>query len=516
MAGIGVEQAEAGRNRACRERESHATDTFRQGPEMSAASIALNRFGYGLARGEQPPDDPARHLLRQIDAFDPAPAAIAARTATRGKTGEMLQLLRSLRERMQQAGETGMTGMMSESEPENPRAAALAGLPPEYRTKLREARRVVVDDLAVRVNIAVASPAPMVERLVHFWSNHFSVSVGKPGTQFEVGPHEFGAIRPHVLGRFADMLKAAVLHPAMLLYLDQFQSIGPVSTAGQRRGRRADAQGPRGLNENLAREILELHTLGVDGGYSQADVTEFARALTGWTVPGVGRVGRFAEEQESGAAFVGLAHEPGSRTILGRRYAAGGPEQAIAVLDDLAAHPATARHIATKLARHFAGDDPPASLVARLETDFLKTRGDLASLTRTLIAAPEVWVPGPVKFRAPFEWFVAAARLSGMETLPPQRIARVLNELGQSPWRAPSPAGYDDLAASWAAPDMLLRRAELAERMAQGAPADDVLSRAETAFPDALSDTTRTMLKRAESGRQALALLLVAPEMMRR
>lgn len=488
---------------------------------MSAASIALNRFGYGLARGDQPPRDPAGYLVRQLDAFDPAPPPVAARAATRGKTGEMLQLLRGLRRRMQEMADPAMdvpaTGaMMGESASDNPRAAALAGLPPEYRAKLLEARRVAIDDLAVRVNVAVASPAPLVERLVHFWSNHFSVSLGKPGTQFEVGPHEFGAIRPHVLGRFSDMLKAAVLHPAMLLYLDQFQSIGPASPFQQRRGRRADAQGPRGLNENLAREILELHTLGVGGGYTQADVTELARALTGWTVPGIGRVGRFAEDQPSGAAFVALAHEPGARRIMGRRYAAGGPEQALAVLEDLAAHPATARFIATKLARHFAGDVPPASLVARLEADFLETGGDLASLTRTLIASPEAWATGPVKFRTPFEWFIAAMRLSGIEGLEPPRIARVLNELGQSPWRAPSPAGYDDLAASWAAPDVLFRRAELAERMALGAPSEDVLARAEAAFPDALSETTRTMLSRAESGRQALALLLVAPEMMRR
>lgn len=488
---------------------------------MNAASIALNRFGYGLAHGEQPPGDARRYLLRQLDAFDPAPRAIASRTKTRGKTGEMLRLLRNLREKVREAGdpamtEPGMAATMTEGAPENPRAAALAGLPPEYREKLMEARRVVVDDLAVRVNVAIASPAPLAERLVHFWGNHFSVSVGKPGTQFEVGPHEFGAIRPHVLGRFSDMLKAAVLHPAMLLYLDQFQSIGPGSIAGQRRGRRAEAQGPRGINENLAREILELHTLGVDGGYTQADITEFARALTGWTVPGVGRIGRLAADQPSGAAYVALAHEPGARTIMGRRYADDGPQQAVAVLDDLAAHPATARHIATKLARHFAGDTPPESLVARLEADFLKTGGDLASLTRTLIDAPEVWVPGPVKFRSPFEWFIAAARLSGVEGMEPPRIARVLGELGQSPWRAPSPAGYDDLAASWAAPDVLLRRVELAERMAQGAPAEDIVARAEAAFPDALSASTRTTLTRAESGRQALALLLVAPEMMRR
>ncbi|MFN4020086.1 MAG: DUF1800 family protein [Erythrobacter sp.] len=488
---------------------------------MNPASIALNRFGYGLAHGTQPPEDARRHLLRQLDAFDPAPRAIASRSRTRGKTGEMLRLLRDLREKVREMGdpamaEQGMAETMTPGAPENPRAAALAGLPPEYREKLMDARRVVADDMAARVNVAIASPAPLVERLVHFWSNHFSVSIGKPGTQFEVGPHEFGAIRPHVLGRFSDMLKAAVLHPAMLLYLDQFQSIGPGSIAGQRRGRRADAQGPRGINENLAREILELHTLGVDGGYSQADITEFARALTGWTVPGVGRIGRLAVDQPSGAAFIALAHEPGARTIMGKRYADGGPQQAVAVLDDLAAHPATARHIATKLARHFAGDTPPQSLVARLEADFLKTGGDLVKLTRTLIDSPEVWAPGPVKFRSPFEWFIAAARLSGIEAMEPPRIARVLGELGQSPWRAPSPAGYDDLAASWAAPDALLRRVELAERIAQGAPAEDVIARAQAAFPDALSASTRTMLTRAESGRQALALLLVAPEMMRR
>ena len=491
---------------------------------MSAVSIALNRFGYGLARGERAPRDPKAWLLAQLDSFDPAPAPIAARAQTRGKTGEMIETLRTLRREVREMADPAMApaggeaAMMAEAGADNPRAAALAGLPPEYRAKLLEARRVAIDDLAVRVNVAVASKTPLVERLVHFWSNHFSVSLGKPGTQFEVGPHEFTAIRPHVLGKFSDLLKAAVLHPAMLLYLDQFQSIGPNAPFQQRRAARANAdpQAPRGLNENLAREVLELHTLGVGGGYTQADVTELARALTGWTVPGIGRVGRFAQEQASGAAFVALVHEPGARTILGKNYATGGPEQALAVLNDLAAHPSTARFIATKLARHFAGDTPPTSLVARLEADFRSTGGDLASLTRTLIASPEAWAQGPLKFRTPFEWYIAAMRLSGLEGLEPQRVARVLGELGQTPWRAPSPAGYDDLAASWAAPDVLFRRVELAERMAQGAPADDVLARAEAAFPDALSDMTRIWLTRAESGRQALALLLVAPEMMRR
>jgi uncharacterized protein (DUF1800 family) len=487
---------------------------------MSPASIALNRFGYGFSAKDAAVGDPRAFLLRQFDAFDPAPAAVAARLDTRAKTGEMLELLRRLRQdtramtAMEQAGTPAMAEGMTRQEA---RAAALDGLPPEYREQLVEARRVLADDIAVRVNTALTSPAPMIERLVHFWSNHFSVSVGKPGTQFEAGPHEFTAIRPHVLGRFSDMLKAAVLHPAMLIYLDQFQSIGPNAPFAQRRARRGgDQQRPRGLNENLAREVLELHTLGVDGGYSQGDVTELARALTGWTVPGIGRVGRFAEDQPSGAAFVALVHEPGARQVLGRSYPAGEAKQALAILDDLAAHPATARHIASKFARHFAGDTPPPALVARLEADFLTSDGDLASLTRTLIEAPEAWTPGPVKFRTPFEWLVAALRLTGTATLPPQRIVGALTELGHVPWRAPSPAGYDDLAASWAGPDALIRRVELAERIARNAPQDGVIARAEAAFPGALGEATLTQLKRAESGQQALALLLVSPEMMRR
>lgn len=494
---------------------------------MSTASIAINRFGYGYSAKAAPVNaDPRRALLGEIEAFDPAPAAIAARLDTRPKTSEMLELLRTFRQdrRAMAAANEAAAPSMAEAMPaesmaaDNSRAAALDGLPPEYRAQLVDARRVLAEDIAVRVNLAVASPTPLAERLVHFWSNHFSVSVGKPGTQFEVGPHEFSAIRPHIFGGFGDLLKAAVLHPAMLIYLDQFQSIGPNAPFSQRRARRGgDApQRPRGLNENLAREVLELHTLGVDGGYSQADVTELARALTGWTVPGIGRAGRFAEGQDSGAAFVAQVHEPGARHVLGRSYPEGGARQALAILDDLAAHPATARHIATKLARHFAGDTPPPALVARLEADFRATGGDLASLTRTLIAAPEVWTPAPVKFRTPFEWLVASLRLTGTGTMPPQRIVGALTQLGQAPWRATSPAGYDDIAASWAGPDALIRRVEFAERIARAVPTDNVIARAEAAFPGALSEPTLAQLKRAESGAQALALLLVSPEMMRR
>jgi uncharacterized protein (DUF1800 family) len=500
-----------------------ARDDNEESKPVTPHSIAMHRFGYGFAeRGPATPE--ARGwLLRQFDRYDPAPPAIASRTRAKGDLGETLQLLRSLRRDTREmaekaAGEAMMAETMTR---EDARDAALANLPPELRDRAIEARGMLVQDVALKVNLAVTSATPMIERLVHFWSNHFSVSVGKLGTQVAVGDHEFAAIRPHVLGRFGDMLEAASLHPAMLLYLDQFQSVGPNSPAqqlgGRRRGAQADPpQRPRGLNENLAREILELHTLGVDGGYAQADVTEFARALTGWTVPGLGRVARFGEDQPSGAMFVELAHEPGGRRVLGRSYPSGGAEQARAILRDLAAHPATARHIATKLARHFAGDTPPPALVKRLEADFLTTGGDLASLTRTLVEAPEAWAPAPLKFRTPFEWLVASLRLTGAQELPPRRIVAALTQLGQVPWRAPSPAGYDDIAAGWAGPDALLKRVELAGQIARDTALDDVVKRAEAAFPGALGETTRTQLARAESGKQALALLLVSPEMMRR
>lgn len=484
---------------------------------MTPSSIALSRFGYGLGAREDAPKDPRAWLLRQLDRYDPAPAVITKRTRAHGNIGETLALLRSLRRDTREMAEmAAKEPMMADMTRGDARDAALANLPPELREKYVEARAVLAQDIALRVNLAVGSKTPLLERLVHFWANHFSVSVGKLGTQVAVGDHEFTAIRPHVLGRFGDMLEAATLHPAMLLYLDQFQSVGPNSPAQRRRADRPNAQGPRGLNENLAREILELHTLGVHGGYAQADVTEFARALTGWTVPGINRADRFGEEQPSGAMFVAVAHEPGARRVLGRSYPAGAADQARAILRELAIHPATARHVATKLARHFAGDTPPPALVARLEADFLRTGGDLASLTRTLIEAPEAWEPAPVKFRTPFEWLVASLRLTGVESLPPRRIVAALTQLGHVPWRAPSPAGYDDIAASWAGPDALLRRVELAGQIARDAAIEDVTARAEAAFPGALSDPTRTQIARAESGKQALALLLVSPEMLRR
>jgi uncharacterized protein (DUF1800 family) len=314
------------------------------------------------------------------------------------------------------------------------------------------------------------------------------------------------------LGHFEDLLLAVAHHPAMLLYLDQAQSIGPHSAASQR-AQNLQQRG-RGLNENLAREILELHTLGVRSGYTQEDVTEFARALTGWTLPG----DQPGDEAQATFRFVPALHEPGARTVLGRTYVDGGEQQARAILHDLVLEPATARHIAAQLARHFVADDPPPALVQRLADTFSTTGGDLPSLYRALITAPEAWQPAQAKFKSPWDWGVSSLRALGRREMPPMQAVQLMNQLGQPVWRPGSPAGYADVALTWAAPDALLRRVEAAQRLAgQAGDKVDARTLAPRVLPDgALSEATAGAIARADSGGTALALLLVAPEFLRR
>ena len=335
------------------------------------------------------------------------------------------------------------------------------------------------------------------------------------------GAFEVEAIRPHILGRFSDLLLAVESHPAMLLYLDQAQSIGPDSMVAERAALRAargaaapGAKPKRGLNENLAREIMELHTLGVRSGYSQSDVTEFARALTGWTVAGI-RPAAALEGMAPGFVFAECFHEPGPCLIMGKLYRQQGEAQARAVLADLAVHRATASHVATKLARHFVADDPPPTLVTRLTQAFLASDGDLPTVYRALIEAREPWTGTTSKFRTPWLWGVAALRACGTRWLPPRMASGLFEQLGQQIWKPGSPAGYDDIAASWAAPDALLRRVDAANRIAAQADPIDARALADQLFPQALGDPTRSAIARAESPVQALALLLVSPEMMR-
>lgn len=501
---------------------------------MTDLAIALNRFGIG-ARGDEPPlEEPRRWLAAQFDRFEPRPAPIAAAPTRAAVAGELADFYEEQRGQRRANGGPRRANVIPMAEPmpapdarpmamqgeagenENPN---LAGLPDNVRRYVRRsARDHYLNMVAARTTAALTTPAPFVERMVHFWANHFAVSADRLVTIGMAGLLEFDAIRPNVLGRFSDMLLAVEQHPAMLLYLDQAQSIGPNSLIGARIAART--QRPRGLNENLAREILELHTVGVHGGYTQADVTEFARALTGWSVGGIARGPAqrlFGNAPPGDFRFANALHEPGARTILGHSYGQEGEAQARAVLSDLAAHPATARHLATKLARHFAGDEPPPAMVARLERTWLRSGGDLPAVYREIIASPEAWAEAPAKFRTPWEWSLASLRAVGAREAEPQPTAGLLNQLGQPVWRPGSPAGFDDIAPSWAGPDALMRRVEAAERIAgRTGGRIDARQLGPRLLPGALSPVTTQAIARAESPVQGLALLLVAPEFLRR
>jgi uncharacterized protein (DUF1800 family) len=530
--------------------------------EVPLVSVALNRFGLGARPGDHVPDDPTTWLTDQFARFDPRPQPIAAAASSAAVAAELAEYFAQQRQIRQSYG--GRPAMapgapavpMAATDPELTatgagmaavagavRSAAAVPLPgngvppapadkpgepmtPEkiaQQEQRRFARREGQDDygnlVAARADAALVTDTPFVERMVHFWANHFAVSADKLGVIGLAGTLEMEAIRPHVLGSFRDLLSAVEHHPAMLLYLDQAVSVGPDSSLGQRIAARG---GPRkiGLNENLAREIMELHTLGVRTGYTQADVTEFARAMTGWTVAGIGQGPGARAAMLDGPPgsffFAAMLHEPGERMVIGRRYGEVGEAQAQACLDAFAVHPATAAHLATKLSRHFAGDTPPPAMVRRVQAAFLRSGGDLPSVYRAIVASPEAWVPEPVKFRTPWEWSIATMRALGTKQVAANQIVGLLGQLGQPTWKPGQPVGYDDLAASWAGPDAIMRRVEAAERFAGRAGDVDARALAPKLFPAALSPATAQALDRAESPGQALALLLVSPEMMRR
>jgi uncharacterized protein (DUF1800 family) len=487
---------------------------------MQSTTIALNRFGLGARPDDQPLADPKRWLLQQLDRFEPRTQAFAQvpdRAQVVEQLGDYLaaqQMAGRAKRQIQPAAMTA-TAIPPASQVQKAEQDPQAD---EFKKYFRQAIR---EDYLVmnsaRLNSALTSANPFTERLVHFWANHFAVSVDKLPVIGLAGLLEFEAIRPRVLGRFSDMLIAVEQHPAMLVYLDQAQSIGPDSQAGYFAAMRGRKQ--LGLNENLAREIMELHTLGVRTGYTQADVTEFARALTGWTVSGLGRgpAARLIGGIPGQFQFAAALHEPGTRTIIGKKYDQSGEAQARAILLDLAMSPATAKHLSTKLARHFAGDDPPSPLVDRLSKAYLASGGDLPTVYRALIDSPEPWAPQPLKFKNAWDWSVSALRAVGTRELEPMAAAGVLRQLGQPTWQPGSPAGWDDIAASWAGPDALVRRVEVAQRISDKAGSMvDARALAEKLYPGSLSEATRTAIARAESPAEGLALLLVSPEFVRR
>ena len=457
---------------------------------MNAAAIAVNRFGLGARPDDIAPTEPKKWLMNQLSQYQ----AGAPAWANQAKTSTLLADAANQKKQMA-----------------NDDAIAKKQAAKRFR---RESRSEYVAAVNRRAESALASNTPFVERLVHFWANHFAISVEKAAISDLAGAFELEAIRPHILGNFQDLLLAVEKHPAMLIYLDQAKSIGPNSQAASRMLKKSPDK-KRGLNENLAREILELHTLGAGSGYSQTDVTEFARAMTGWSVEG-----DFVDNKptdSNGFAFRPQIHEPGSRVIIGKTYSQTGLTQAEAVLVDLANNAATAKHIATKLARHFVSDKPPESLINKLSQTYLQNKGNLSAVYRALIEANEAWLPEPAKFKTPWEWLISCLRGISKQNLDNINIAQILNQLGQSVWKPGSPAGFDDVAESWAAPNALLRRVEMAQRLA-AAMGDKLDARAlgEKILVGAISAETKTAISRAESATTALALLLVSPEFLRR
>jgi uncharacterized protein (DUF1800 family) len=473
------------------------------------AAIAANRFGLGARPGElaRLGSDPRGALIAQLKA--PAPLITEPLAASH----ELLARVIDQRAALREAG-VGSLGVPSGARPGN----GAAGNPPaESVVAIAKVLRDIylpayLDDVTARFRAAVSSERSFLERLTHFWSNHFAVSVDKLQVLGLAGAMEREAIRPHVLGRFSDMLLAVEQHPAMLLYLDNAQSVGPASRAAQfaqGRGRNV------GLNENLGREILELHTLGVDAGYTQDDVRALASIITGWSIGG--NVGRLQGGEPGKFHFRELLHEPGKQVLLGKSYQQQGMDQGVAALRDLATNPHTARHIATKLARHFIADDPPAVAVDKITLAFEQSRGDLATVYRALLESPEAWNPPAVKFKTPAEFLFSTYRALDLPVGGKRRDLQAFELLGQRNFQPGSPAGWPDRSVDWDGSAALFKRLEWAQALGQRLGSErNALQVADSALGAAMHAETRRAIERAQDGSQALTLLFSSPDFMRR
>lgn len=466
-----------------------------------SAITAANRFGLGATADElgRISGDPRAWLLGQLK-----PSAVDAFAGLPG-SADYLSDYYTIRQMRRQAKSKTQPTMPADDA--TPRRQAM----PEQRAFRRE----LMQELILRQQVALRSRQPFAERIVRFWSNHFAISVDKRIAAPFASPMEREAIRPHAFGNFANLLLAIERHPGMLLYLDNAQSIGSESRLAERTGRRQKAnpqQRKRGLNENLARETLELHTLGVNGGYSQADVIELARAITGWSVASP----RDNSDMRGDEAFVfrANAHEPGARHVLGKTYADDGEAQGRHILQDLALHPATARHLSFKLARHFVADAPSPALVERMASAYLASGGELNALYRTLVDDDAAWSADARKFKTPDDFTLSALRACGLDRTGDVVVSLdLLARMGQPLFQPRSPAGFADTAADWSGPDALFKRVQAAQAVAERVPTADVvpLQMGTLALGAALDPETATALRRAESVQQGIALLLASP-----
>ncbi len=491
------------------------------------AAIATNRFGLGARPGEirEIQGDPRGWLIEQLVPEQALPNELAAlpNTAANHRAFGLWAI-----QYASQDGGRNVPGFILDRvraqveavlvNPDGNKLGAEESLTTTFQARNQTA-------IEARFAVAVRTRRPFRERLMRFWANHFTVSTRKASAITMPPSFERDVARAHVVGTFHDMLMTSSKHPAMLHYLDNSYSIGPNSDWG-----RNPDQAPTlpvigrltGLNENLAREILELHTLGVNGGYSQSDVRAFALAITGWQV----RRARSLRERRAAAhwtaeemfAFNKDAHEPGPQTVLGEVYDQEGAAQGEAILKRLSTHPATARFVAAKLVRHFVADDPPASIVEQVAKAFLDSEGDLRTTCVALVNSPDVWVTDLPKFKRPEEYLISAARALGLPPLKGSVLDRLLTDMGQPPYAPPGPDGWSDRSADWQGPDQLWKRLEWANKVsleigdATLAPVDI----AREAIGPYLSQKTEQIISQAASPTQGTALMLVSPEFLYR
>jgi uncharacterized protein (DUF1800 family) len=491
-------------------------------PDMQLAALAAQRFGFGPRPGELRTiaGDPRGWVKSQLRPQRSPPPAIAALPSAEDDLWSFGRWL--VRRRMNNRNVENME-QRAEREGVTMEELRRLSVEDEFVANFRDR---VTRAIAARIDAAIASDQPVHERLVHFWSNHFTVSTAKPAAVALPPSFEKDAIRPNVGGRFADMLMASTKHPGMIVYLDNWLSIGPNSQAAHepRPARRIPGGGrPTDINENLAREILELHTLGVNGGYTQPDVQALAAIITGWTYerPRLRELVRESGGTRSGAQlfeFDEAAHEPGPKALLGRTYSQTGVAQGEAALGDLARHPSTARFIATKLCRHYIADEPPGGAVARVERAFRDSDGDLRVTMEAVVDSPEAWETPFAKFKRPEEYAITLLRAVNVRALPNTAAVGALTAMGQRPYAAPGPDGWSDTAESWLTADLVWKRLEFAQAYAEriGRADVDPVQLGEACLGPLMSDETRSAVRRAESPTQGLALLFGAPEMQRR
>jgi uncharacterized protein (DUF1800 family) len=448
-----------------------------------AVAVASARFGLGAGPQDDPGSDPKAWLKSQLQGPDPGLASGAFAGLLTGA-----QAVDAMR-----ANGVALRAYLA--------ANASATAPAPFRSPLTEYFK---QDALAQLGFAATTPASFRERLVWFWANHFSVNAEQNQAAVFIGPMLREAIRPHVTGNFTDMVLAVERHPAMLRYLDNFDSVGPNSPLGLRTG--------KGLNENLGRECMELHTVGLAAGYSQADVTAMAKILTGWNLA--------ASDQKSdptGFKYRPGLHEPGPQTVMGHSFD-GGEQAGIDALTFLSTYPTTYDRLARQLVIHFVADQPPPRAVAHISSVLRETKGDLAAASAALVDLPEAWVPAQ-KLKTPFEYVISAWRaVPPPAGQPPFQPLPVLTQLGQPVWRAPLPNGWSDQAAVWAGADAVVARINWAYTYssrfadAQGTP----LQLAQANLGPLLRPQTVEAINTAGSPREAMTLFLTSPEFQRR